>query len=259
MLVGVQTRSLKIPFKKALPRIAAMGAVAVELDARDELRPSQVTDTGLRQIRKWLNDHQLKVSAVSFRTRRGYDVAEDLERRVEATKEAMQLAFALGCSTVVNQVGRIAADETDNPNWRRLVDALSDLGRFGERTGAWLAMATGSEDGADMLKLIDALPTGSVKVNFDPGSLIINGFSASEAAAILGQHIVHVHARDAVRDLARGRGLEVALGRGSVDFPELMGVLEEHGYRGYFTVIREHSEHPLEEVGLAVQYLSNVH
>ncbi len=117
MLVGVQTRSLRIPFKKALPRIAAMGAVAVELDARDELRPSQVTDTGLRQIRKWLNDHQLKVSAVSFRTRRGYDVAEDLERRVEATKEAMQLAFALGCSTVVNQVGRIAADETDNPNW----------------------------------------------------------------------------------------------------------------------------------------------
>ena len=95
-------------------------------------------------------------------------------------------------------------------------------------------------------------------VNFDPGNLIINGYSPLEAAGVLGPHIVHVHAKDAVRDLAQGRGLEVPLGRGSVDFPALLAVLEEHHYRGYLTIEREQSRQPEEEIGLAVQYLRNI-
>ena len=60
-----------------------------------------------------------------------------------------------------------------------------------------------------------------------------------EAVEALGPRILHVHARDGVRDLARGRGLEVPLGRGSADFPGLLGALENFSYRGYFTIARE--------------------
>jgi sugar phosphate isomerase/epimerase len=69
---------------------------------------------------------------------------------------------------------------------------------------------------------------------------------------------LHVHAKDGVRDLAQGRGVEVPLGRGSVDFPSLLGALEEKGYRGYFTIERENAEDPQAEVGQAVQYLRNL-
>ena len=54
------------------------------------------------------------------------------------------------------------------------------------------------------------------------------------------------------------RGLETPLGRGSVDFPELIGVLEEHNYRGYFTIERRHTSDPVTEIGHAVQYLRNL-
>ena len=59
-------------------------------------------------------------------------------------------------------------------------------------------------------------------------------------------------------DLARGRGLEVALGRGSADFPALMGALENFNYRGYFTIARDDADDPQLEIGAAVKYLAQV-
>ncbi len=256
--IGVQLDSLRLPLRKALPCVAAMGAAAIELDARGELRPRELTNTGLRQIRKWLDDYNLKVSAVSFRTRRGYDVEDDLQPRLEATKEAMKFARAFDCNVVINQVGRISSDEADQSSWNRLVQALTDLGRHGQHIGAWLAMETGAESGPKMAELIQALPVGSAMVSLNPGNLIVNGFSPLEAVGALGPHIAHVYANDAVRDLARGRGLDVPLGRGSADFPALLASLEEFGYGGFLTVQRESSRNPIEEISLAVQYLTNL-
>ena len=67
-----------------------------------------------------------------------------------------------------------------------------------------------------------------------------------------------MHARDAIRDLARGRGLEVPLGSGIVDFPELLGILEEHRYGGYFTIDRQTSGDAVTEVAQAVQFLNSM-
>ncbi len=69
----------------------------------------------------------------------------------------------------------------------------------------------------------------------------------------------HVRARDGVRDLAQGRGIETPLGRGTADFPALAGVLEDHAYRGHFTIDRQESADPITDVGNAVQFLQNLY
>ncbi len=255
--IGIQLASLREPFKKALLTAARLGADAVEIDARAEIKPADMSRTAIRQVRKMLEDANLRVSAVTFQTRRGYNVREDLDRRVEATKEAMQMAYDLGASIVVNQIGRVPSEQT-GPEWDMLVQALADLGRHAQKVGAILAARTGSEDAAQLAALIAALPPESIGVDLDPGNLIINGFSASHAVQQLGPHIRHVHARDGVRDLAIGRGLEVPLGRGSVDFPEILGVLEEHEYHGYLTVQRDQAQDPSAEIEQAVMYLRNL-
>lgn len=255
--IGIQLTSLRQPLRRALQTAARLGARGVEIDARSQLRPSELTQTGIRQFRKLLEDMNLRVCAVGFLTRRGYNVREDLERRVEATRQAMKLAFDLGASVVVNSVGRVPA-ESSGPDWDLLVQVLSDLGRYGQRVGVTLAAETGAEPPPDLARLIDCLPEGSLGVNLDPGNLIVNGFSAREAVGCLGTHVLHVHARDGVRDLAKGRGVEVPLGRGSVDFAELAGKLEECQYQGYFTVERQNAEDPVREVGDAVAYLSHL-
>lgn len=252
--VGIQLASLRMPLKEALHTASRLGAAAVEIDARGEVKPQEMTRTAVRQLRKMLDDRNLRTCAIGFRTRRGYDNSEELDRRIDATKAAMRLAFDLGANVVINNVGPIPADKGTRA-WQNLVDSLTDLGRYGQHIGAVLCAETGAEPGADLLRLIDALPPASIGVNFDPGNLIINGHSASEAIRQLAPHVMHVHAKDGVRDLAQGRGVEVALGRGSVDFPEVLSVLEENQYHGYFTIERESAGDVLFEIGEAVKYL----
>lgn len=255
--IGIQLTSLGPSFKKGLQTAGRLGAAAVELDARDQFKPQEMSATGLRDLRRLLDDANLKVSAVAFHTRRGYDNPQELERRVAATKAAMKFAHDVGASVVVNQVGRVPA-EPKGPQWELLVQALSDLSAYGHHVGALLAAQTGSESGPDLARLLAALPPHGIGVDLDPGNLILNGFSPLEAVQALGSNILHVHARDGVHDLARRRGIEVPLGRGSADFPALLGQLEESDYRGYFTIARENSDDPEFEIGQAVKYLKSL-
>ena len=86
----------------------------------------------------------------------------------------------------------------------------------------------------------------------------MNGHSPREALTALGPHVLHVHARDAVRDVSQGRGLETRLEEGAADFPELFGILEEQQYRGYLTIERENPRNAEAEIGAAVKYLKRL-
>ncbi len=255
--IGIQLASLRQPFKKALHTAARLGAQGVEIDARRDILPLELSQTGLRQLRKMLEDLNLRVSAVAFPTLRGYHVPDQLEPRVEATKQAMQLAYRLGASVVVNQIGNVP-NPPEGPAWNLMLESLAELSRHGQHVGARFAARTGTESGEDLLRLLDALPYSSIGVDLDPGNLTVNGFSPAEAVRTLAAHVLHVHATDAVRDLARGRGLRVPLGQGSADYPELLGVLEEYQYRGYFTIERELGDDPIGEISAAVDYLKQL-
>lgn len=252
--VGIQLASLRQPFQKALHTAARLGAGGVEIDARDDLFSEELSQTALRQLRKMLDDLNLRVAAVAFQTRHGYATERNLDRRVAATKRALRIAYQLGAQVVVSQIGAVPA-ETDGRPWELLVNTLTDLGNYGHHVGALLAAETGSESGADLKRLLEALPSHVLAVDLNPGKLILQGFSPLEAAQQLGPYIRHVHASDGVRDLARGRGVETDLGFGAVQFPELLGVLENHQYRGFFTIERQISDEPERNIRAAVQYL----
>jgi len=252
--IGVELAGLRLPFKKALVAAAELGVEAVEIDARGEIRPGGLSRTAVRQLRKMLEDLRLRVSSVGFRTRRGYDTAAELDRRIAATKAAMEMAHALGAGVVVNHVGRVPSDE-ESAEWRLLVEVLDELGRHGNQVGAFLAAETGTESGDDLARLLAALPEGALGVDLNPANLLLGGFSPLEAVAALGRSILHVHATDAVREPGSGRGSEVLLGEGTADFPELLGALDQHGYRGYFTLTHNTGGDPGSELGRAIGYL----
>ncbi len=255
--IGIQTRSLRQPFRQALATAARLGADGVEIDARSELAPAQMSATGMRQFRKLLEDLNLQVSAVAFPTRRGYDEPDELDRRVLATQAAMRFAYDLGCGVVINRVGQVPA-QADDPRFSRLVEALTMLGAYGERVGARLAAQTGGEKPSDLARLIAALPEGTIGVDLHASGLILNGYSPQEAVDELGPHIVHVHACDAVRDAAARREFEVELGRGMADFPELLGRLSGHDYRGWVTIERRDAADPVGDIENAVAYLRSL-
>ena len=133
------------------------------------------------------------------------------------------------------------------------------LEAHGDRVGATFAARTGSEDGATLAALLKELPEGGIGVDFDPASLIINNFSATESLEALGPYVRQLRARDGVRDFSQGRGVETPLGRGTADFPALLGMLEDFGFQGYFTIDREESNDPQVEMQAALQFLQNVY
>jgi len=248
--LGIELASLRLPFRQALDAAAASGVEAVEIDARGMLPPQEISRTGLRELRKMLEDRRLRVAAVSLRTRRGYATPEDLDRRVEATKAAMELAYGLGASVVVNALGRVPPD--DAPERRLLREVLDDLGRHGNRVGAILAAETGSESGPELARLLAALPEGCMGVDLNPGRLLAGGFSPLEAVAELGRWICHVHVSDARRGPIAGLGEPVALGQGDADFPALLAALDEHHYRGCFTIQLATADDPQRELAEAI-------
>jgi sugar phosphate isomerase/epimerase len=251
--VGIQTRSLRQPVKQAVRTAAMLGADGVEIDARTELPPTELSQTGLREFHKLLADLNLRVSAVAFPTRRGYDSAEDLERRVAATQAAMRFAHELRADVVINRVGQVPSDSNE-PRFRQLVEALTAIGVYGDRVGARLAAQTGSDSPQDLRRLLEALPEQTVGVDLHPMGIIMGGHSPADAVEVLGPHVLHVHACDAVRDAA-GRSREVELGRGSADMPELLGRMTEFDYRGWVTIERRDSPDPIAEIENAIAFL----
>lgn len=245
------------PFKKALITAASIGAEAVEMDARTELDMRDLSDSAIRHISKLLEDQGLAVSALTFQTRRGYNVYADLDRRVDATKRAMQLAYRLGAKVVVNRFGRVP-EESTHPDFGMLRDVLTDIGEYGQRVGVSLAGRTGAEAGATLAELLTQLPPGCGAVDFDPASLIMNGYSSSESMQTLAPFVAHMHIKDGMRDIATGRGEEVAFGSGVVDFDEIFGLLEQQQYSGYFTVDREFSMNSTLEIAETVEQLKRI-
>ena len=236
--LAVAAVALSSDLRTALKRARDLGVRGVEIDARGGLDPEQVSQTGLRQIRKWLDDEGLVVSAVAFRTRGGYADADRLEGRIAATKRALELAHDLGAKVVLNHIGDVPpspADAEAEPDrqWQLLIDVLSDLGVWGHRVGATLCAEAGRAGPADLVRVIGSLPEGSLCCDLVTGALLVHRHDPAEAIDILSGHIGYVHATDAVAGAFAGRGRAAVLGTGHIDLPAVFGVLEERGYRGW--------------------------
>lgn len=256
---GLRLECLRLPFRKAIETAAQIGADAIEVNGRTEIKPRDMSRTAVRHLKKLLADYQLKISAVNFPTRAGYSSLEMLEPKIEGTKAAMTMAYELGCHVVVNDIGPIPEDQ-DSVAWKTLIEALSDISQHGQRCGAWLAAKTSthSGDGSNLKIAIDALPMQSLFVDFDPASFLLAEHSAVDAMSLLAEQVVNFRARDAVRDFSLGRGVEVELGRGSIDWAALLGLLEQKNYTGYITIDRDAEANPVMQCAQGLEYLTNL-
>ncbi len=218
--IALQTRCLAQGLKQALLTAARLGYEGVQIDAREELQPAELSATGLRQLRKMLNDLNLRVGSMAFPTRRGFASSEDLQRRIDATIAAMRMASRLGAGVLVVTPGPLpSADESMRST---LLDSLAVLATHGGRLGVLPALACPEAEPAELAELISALPEGLAGVDLNPADLIRQGQSPREFVGALGRRIVHVFANDAVSGLGGGAD-DVELGRGLADFPELLG------------------------------------
>lgn len=253
---SLNTASLRLPLKAALAATAELPFEAVEIDGRSEL-PADLSKTGIRQIQKLLEDYRLRLAALTFQTRRPLGDLTDLQQRIDAVKNALRLAYQLGTSTVVCDIGPIPAVEqgVDRDRWR---DVLNDLGRTSQREGAFLAARTGTASPDALADFKAELEPGCLLIDLDPARLLLHEHEVETALTRLSDDVIHLHAIDAVRDFAARRAVEVEMGRGSVDWASVFAHLEQANFAGYVTVGRQQSTQPIVEAQQAAEYLQNL-
>ncbi|WP_442483655.1 sugar phosphate isomerase/epimerase family protein [Aeoliella sp. SH292] len=252
--IGLRTLSLRQPLRRALTTAGELGVDGVEIDLRTELPLGELSQSGIRQFRKLLEDYNLRLAAVSFPTRRGYEEPTELDRRLEATREAMTMAAKLGARMLVNRAfGKLP--EADSPGRQTLMQALEILSHDGNRLGVQLAAVTTAAPTRELAEVLRELPEGTIGVALNPANLIAGGESPLEALDVLGKYLSYVYATDAVHDFSARRVEQVELGRGSADFPAFAASLDARDYTGWFTAMATDSSEPRSELEAAVMYL----
>jgi sugar phosphate isomerase/epimerase len=240
--LGVSQKSLGLPFRRSLPQAQKLGAQGIELEAIGEMTPRNLTQTGRREITHLLRSHDLAVSAITCPLRRGLDVAENLEPRLEQIREAMALAFDLGPRLVIVPLGKLPVEAPPPPadaggslQSSVLKESLDALGKHGDRTGVTVALDAGLDDAPALTAYLDRFDCGSLAINFNPANFVLSGFNPYEAVRTLGRRLAHVSAQDA-RRISPSKLATVPLGHGDVDWLQLAAHFEEIGYRGFATV-----------------------
>src|SRR5438552_14593503 len=161
--IGIRLESLGLPLRKALQEASRLGVGGVQGDAVGDLSPSQLSETGRREFRHLLRAYNLELTALGCPLRRGLDVAEDQQPRLEHVRKVMAQSYDLGAARIVLEAGRApTAEEMTSPRAALLNEALKVLSQHGDRTGVLLALETGLEPGGQLRAYLDRFDTGSL-------------------------------------------------------------------------------------------------
>ena len=254
--IGVRLESLGLPLRRGLFEASRLGVAGVRVDAAGDLSPTRLSETGRREFRHLLRSHNLELTALGCPLRRGLDDAEDQQPRIEHVRKVMTLSYDLGPRVAIVEAGAVPGEGAgEEARGRLLTDSLTALAAHGDRIGAILALETGLESGEALNAYLARFDAGSLGANLDPANLLTHGFDVYASARALNRRIVRVTGRDARLVGASRTAQEVPLGRGDVEWMELLGVLEEVEYRGWLTVARESGDDRLADVTAGVAFL----
>jgi sugar phosphate isomerase/epimerase len=253
---AVACHCLSVPLRRAARTAAELGAAGLQFDLRNELRPSELSESGRHQLRHDLEIEGISIASFSFPMRRSLYDPEQIDARVSGLKQALEFAYQLRAPIVVARIGAVPAD-SESREYKLLVEVLRDVARHSNRVGATLAITPTRDTPDDLQTLLARIQEGPIGLNFDPASFAMSGQDAVAAYRQLHAQVLHITARDGVRDID-GTGMEVPLGTGDVDWPELLALIKEADYRGWITVDRTNSTSAAADAERALMYLKNV-
>ena len=133
-----------------------------------------------------------------------------------------------------------SADEAFVSRTRAVMD---ELARATDRTGVRVAFGSTLASPRSLAAAVRAIDTPLFGIDFDPAAIIASGLSMEAAFDLLSPRIIHVRARDAVAGEGQ-RSKPTIVGRGDVNWRELMTLLTEANYHGAITLSPIHLPDP---------------
>jgi inosose dehydratase len=201
------------------------------------------------------------------------EVDRELDGFVAAGAGTMVLAAASGLD------GYDTRPDLDDRAWRTLFGNLDRIAERARERGVTATLhphvGTMVESRTEVERVLAGCTVG---LCLDTGHLLVGGTDPVELAKAVPGRIAHTHLKDvdvaiaervrsgaiSYTDAVRG-GMYRPLGAGDVDIAGIIGVLESHGYRGWYTMEqdtiltgRPTGEGPAADVRACVAYLSGL-
>ena len=278
--IGVVVDSLKLGLREGIRAAKALGAEGVQLyGCSPEVSPEHLNAEGRRELRSFIADHGLVLSAICGDIGNFMDPAKNPER-IDRAKSIVDLARELGTSIVTTHIGTVP-DDVHSPAYTTLQAACRELGHHATARGATFAIETGPETAAVLRNFLDSLDVQGIGVNLDPANLVMVCRDDPVAAVTtLAPYIVHTHAKDGRNlkpcnpkevyaafddgkypDLEKLFGgppfVELPLGEGDVPWKPYLDALSAIGYHGFLTIEREEGANRYDDIATAVHLLKS--
>jgi len=272
--IAVMLGNMRMDLYEAMKVVADWGVPGLHISVQGgPWDPRDLDAAGRKALVKHIRGLGLEISAISC-WGGGVDLGEEenWDENIEWGKLILEQAADLECAIWQGHCG-IMPEHTSDPKWGRFLKGMQLLSQHGEKVGAKLAIETGPEPAFVLRRLLDAVGSPNLCINWDPANMIlwpakfardlgeeynqlkwIEKFQPNEGALALAEHVIHTHAKDALVT-PEGKGQEVPLGEGWVDWPRYVGYLRESGYDGYFAIEREVGENPQADIKKAVDFL----
>ena len=275
--ISVMLACLRMDPYEGMKEVTKMGVKGISLSVGSgRFAPDNMTRKDRRDLVEHIHSLGLELSSVSaWGGQVDLCEADKGEENVAWAKKIIDLAVDLGTPIWQAHIG-VMPRETTNPRWETLVKNVSEIASYAESRGACLAVETGPEPPTVLRRLIETVGSPGLRVNYDPANLILwpailarffkkpyekekalREFMPVDGVKILGQYIVHTHAKDAIVE-ENGQPKEVPLGEGWIDWPRYVRLLREQGFEGYFAIERETGENPVEDIRKAVSFLRSL-
>jgi len=177
--------------------------------------------------------------------------------RIAALKRASDLAKTCDIKAVHTHCGFIP-ENPNEPLYADTVRAIQEVAGYCKANGQTFLMETGQESPITLLRAIEDAGFDNIGVNLDTANFILYGKGDPVAALdVIGKYVRGLHAKDGLYPTdPKNLGEEVAIGKGRVNFPEVIRKLHELQYAGPITIEREISGARQEEdIRASIAYL----
>ena len=162
----------------------------------------------------------------------GLEEEDNLQWRIDKTKQALTTTAELGGKIVTTHAGILPEDHSEHA-YQTMLRSITEIAKHAEQVGVYFAMETGQEKPQALKEFIENIGNPYLQVNYDPCNLLRFG---SEDVAIQGVHtlkdyIVHTHAKDWNPDTKRA-----TCGEGLVPWDGYIQALKDIGYEGVLAI-----------------------
>ena len=243
----------EMSIQSAIELCGSIGYDGLELNLDEEGELALDTpQERLLEICSWASEAGLELHSVSTPVLWRYHLFSSdqqlSDKAMTVVRKELEVAKALGASTVLVVVGKLSEGDHYDAVWERGIRALQELAEYAAR----LEVRIGVENVGnqfllgprEMRDFVDAVGSAWVGAYYDAGNTILlrQGWP-QQWIQILGERIFKVHVKDFVRVGKRWAVSTPLLAGDTINWPEVIAALRDVGYDDYLTLEMPPYEH----------------